>query len=290
MKIFTAFWFYVGIVIIGIIPFSLLYIVSDFVRFILHRVVGYRKKVIVDNLAKAFPEMSMRELKLLEKKVYINIADVFIEGIKAFMMTRKQILKRHKVINPEVLTPYLNNNQSIIGITAHYGNWEWGSLSSSIQIDAKAVAFYKKLTNKFIDSFVRKSRMKFGTTLVSITQTAVTFEKFVNQKSIFLMAADQNTIRRNLSISYWINFFGREIPFLHGPEKYSRMYNLPIFYIDIQRVRRGYYELELSLLVDDPSQLPEGEITKRYAQKLEEIIRKKPEDWLWSHRRWKLAR
>jgi KDO2-lipid IV(A) lauroyltransferase len=290
MRIITALSFYLGVFIVGIMPFPILYIFSDFFRFILQKVVRYRGKVIKENLTRAFPEMSSEEYKKLEKKVYRNISDIFLEGIKAFMMTRKQILKRHKVINPEILEEYLKNNQSIIGVTAHYANWEWGSLSASIQIDATSVAFYKRLSNGYIDRFVRKSRMKFGTILANITETASTFEKHVGQKSIFLMAADQNTIRRNLEISYWINFFGREIPFLHGPEKYSRMYNLPIFYIDIQRVKRGYYELELSLLVDNPSQLPNGEITNRYARKLEEIIRKKPEDWLWSHRRWKLAR
>jgi Kdo2-lipid IVA lauroyltransferase/acyltransferase len=290
MNILTALAFFFGLFLVGLMPFPILYGFSNILRFVLQKVFGYRRKVIVDNLTKAFPEMTPSELKKLEKKVYKNIADIFLEGIKAFMMTREQILKRHKVINPEVLEPYLKDNQSILGVTGHYANWEWGSLSASTQIDATPIAFYKRLSNSYIDKFVRKSRMKFGTILANITETASTFEKHVGQKSIFLMAADQNTIKRNLEISYWINFFGREIPFLHGPEKYAKMYNLPVFYIDIQRIRRGCYELELSLLVENPSTLPEGEITNRYARKLEEIIRKKPEDWLWSHRRWKLAR
>jgi KDO2-lipid IV(A) lauroyltransferase len=290
MNTLTTISFFIGQFIVGIIPFPVLYSFSNFLRFILQKIVGYRRNIIVDNLSKAFPNITGSELKKLENKVYKNIADIFLEGLKSFLMTRWQIIKRHKVINPELLDQYIKSGRSMIGITGHYGNWEWGSLSSSIQIDANVVAFYKKLNNKHIDKFVRRSRMKFGTQLVSIVNTAKAFEENVNNKTIFLMAADQNTIKKNLKISHWINFFGREIPFLHGPEKYSKMYNLPIIYIDIQRVKRGYYELELSVLVGNPTELPDGEITKRYAQKLEQIIRKKPEDWLWSHRRWKLAR
>jgi KDO2-lipid IV(A) lauroyltransferase len=290
MNILTAFTFFISLFIVGIIPFPILYEFSNFLRFVLQKVFGYRRRVIQDNLSKAFPEMNWKDLKKLEKRVYQNLSDVLLDGFKSFLMSRKQIIKRHKVINPEILDKYLNSGKSIIGITAHYGNWEWGSFSSSVQIDANVIGFYKRLKNKYVDRFVRRSRMKFGTTLVSIVQTGEAFKKNVGNKSIFLMAADQTTIKRNLNISHWINFFGREVPFLHGPEKYSKMFDLPIIYIDIQRVKRGFYELELSVLVDNPTELPDGEITKRYAHKLEQIIRKKPEDWLWSHRRWRFTR
>lgn len=290
MNILTATAFFIGQFFVGILPFPILYGFSNILRFFLQNVFGYRRKVIQENLSNAFPEMNGSDLKKLEKKVYRNLSDVLLEGFKSFLMTRKQIIKRHKVINPEILDEYLSSGKSIIGITAHYCNWEWGSLSSSVQIEANVVGFYKRLKNRYVDRFVRRSRMKFGTTLVSIVQTGEAFKKHVDNKTIFLMAADQTTIKRNLNISHWINFFGREVPFLHGPEKYSKMFDLPIIYIDIQRVKRGFYELELSVLVDNPCELPDGEITKRYANKLEQIIRKKPENWLWSHRRWRFTR
>ena len=198
--------------------------------------------------------------------------------------------RRHKVLNPEILKPFLDAGKSVLGVTGHYANWEWGSLSASPQIEATIIAFYKKLSNHYIDGFVRRSRMKFGTFLASIANTAQSFEEYINQKTVFVMAADQNPLGKTLDISYWNFFFGREIPFLYGPEKYSRLFNLPVFYIDIQRIKRGFYEVELSLLVEDPSKLPEGEITAIYVRRLEEAIRKKPENWLWSHRRWKFAR
>ncbi|MFP4556200.1 MAG: lysophospholipid acyltransferase family protein [Bacteroidales bacterium] len=290
MKIVSAFFFYFGVFLIGILPFPLLYIFSNLLRIVLHRVIKYRVDIVRDNLTNAFPEKSKSDLIELEKLVYKNLADIFLEGIKSFSLSTKQINKRHRVLNPQILDSYLNNKQDILGVTGHFANWEWGSLSASTQINASVVAFYKKLNNKYIDRFVRKSRAKFGTILASIDKTSKAFEVNIGRKTVFVMAADQNTIRKNLNKSHWFNFFGRSVPFLHGPEKYATLYNLPVVFIDIVRVERGYYEVELSTLAEKPSELPEGEITRRYAQALENRIRRKPEEWLWSHKRWKFAK
>ena len=132
------------------------------------------------------------------------------------------------------------------------------------------------------------SRAKFRTTLASIYETSLVFEHHANTPSVYIMASDQSP--SNASKSYWIKFLGRETAFLHGPEKYARMYNYPVMYVDVQRVKRGYYTLEAVLLTDDPASLPEGELTLMYSEKLGESIRKNPGSWLWSHKRWKLTR
>jgi KDO2-lipid IV(A) lauroyltransferase len=223
----------------------------------------------------------------MEKLVYKNLGDVFLEGIKAFTMTPRQVIRRHRVTNPEVLNQFYHSGRSVIGVTAHYCNWEWGSLSASLQTNFNTIAFYKRIDNSFIDRFVRSNRSKFGTTLVSIAETSKTFEENCGKPTAFLMAADQRTLRSRLHLAYNVNFLGIETPFLHGPEKYARAYNLPVVYIDVQRKSRGFYEIELSVLSDNSNELTEGEITQRYASKLEQIIRNQPENWLWSHRRWK---
>ena len=246
--------------------------------------------MIKENLAKAYPFLSNAEKCSLIKQIYRNISDVFIEGVKAFFMSHKQVVKRHRVLNPEIIEPYLNSGQSVLGLTGHIANWEWGSLSASGQINAQVVAFYKKLSNPIIDGFVRASRRKFGTKLASIENTLAGFEANIDNRTVFVMAADQNTVKKSLDYAYWIDFFGWNTPFLHGPEKYSKLFNLPIFYIDIRRVKRGLYEVEITKLVENPSEMAVGEITRIYAMKLEEVIRRKPEDWLWSHRRWRFAK
>ena len=280
------FLLFVGL--IGLIPFRVLYLFSDFIRFLLQRVIGYRKKVIIDNLKGSFPELPEKELKCTIRSVYKNLADVTVEGIKGFSMTHRQVKQRHFFLNPEIVETYLGQGKSIIALPSHFNNWEWGSLSPGLFTKYPIIAFYKPLSNKYIDRFLQKSRSKFGTQLGSIYKTALIFQRNANVPSIYIMAADQSPT--NAKKSYWVQFLGRDTAFLHGPEKYARMYNMPVIYADVQRVRRGFYTMKISVITEDPSEMEEGAITKAYAAKLEEAIRRNPGSWLWSHRRWKLSR
>lgn len=289
MPLIEIFFFFLSIVIIGLTPFFLLYGLSNVIQFFLYRVFRYRKKVVFQNLEGSFPLMTRNDLQRTTSLFYKNLTDVFLESIKAFTMGRKQIIKQHRITNPEVLEPFYKTGQCIIGVTGHYCNWEWGSLSASLQSKYPVVAFYKPLQNKLIDRFVRWSRSRFGTTLVPIGQTSLAFKKHRFQ-TIFLMAADQGMPHKFKDKAIWVQFLNRETAFLYGLEKHARSNNIPVIYVDVQRVKRGYYTVELSVLTTNPIELPEGKLTEIYARKLESIILKKPENWLWSHRRWKLSR
>lgn len=280
--------FYLFSLLVGLMPFPLIYKLSDFLSFFLRKVIKYRRDVIINNLESTFPELNSEEIKSLTRRVYLNLSDVTLEGIKSFTISRKQVLARHRILNPEILDPYLKAGKGIIGATAHYGNWEWGSLSPGLYINNKIIGFYKPLNNKPFDKFVRKSRSRFGTILTSIRETTRTFEANRGFPVIYIMAADQSP--SNLKMAYWVNFLGRDTAFLHGPEKHARINNFPVIYAAIRRVKRGYYEMKLSFLVEDPSQLPVGEITRLYAEQLESLIKEDPANWLWSHKRWKLSR
>ncbi len=288
MNLLITLVFIFFVFLIGLIPFPLLYLFSDFIRFILQRVAGYRKKVILQNLQETFPEMDEKKRKKLLSEIYRNLADITVESLKGFSMSARQVRKRHYIKNPELIESYILQGRSVIGLPAHFNNWEWGSLSPGLFVKHPIIAFYKPLSNKYIDRFLKRSRSKFGTTLSSIYITALTFERNAQIPSIYVMAADQSPTNRRKS--YWVPFLGRDTAFLHGPEFYARKHDIPVFYVDVQRVRRGYYTLEVSLLTDIPCELPDGEITRRYAAKLEEAILATPGSWLWSHRRWKMKK
>jgi Kdo2-lipid IVA lauroyltransferase/acyltransferase len=288
MGIVVTALFYLFAIIIGLLPFRLLYLLSDFVSFILRRVFKYRKEVVLKNLRNSFPELSKEEIRKIVKQTYLNLSDVFVEGIRAFTMSRKQIRARHLILNAEILDPYLDAGKGVIVVTGHYGNWEWGTLSPALQTKVQNIAFYKPLKNKWMDKMVNRNRSRYGTILAPIRQTTSTFEAFRGKPVIYLMAADQSPSNREAA--YWVNFLGRDTAFLHGPEKHSRINNYPVAFVAIRRVKRGFYELDLELLVEDPLKLPDGEITRLFVEKLEELIREDPANWLWSHRRWKLTR
>ncbi len=290
MNLFLAFIFIIFVLLLGLFPFFLIYQLSNLLYLFIYLIFGYRKEVIIQNLEKCFPEKSDTEIKKLLSAIYKNLTDNIVEGIKAFTMTRKQIVKRHKILNPELLNDYYESGQSIIAVTGHYCNWEWGSLSASLQTDYNVVGLYKPLSNKWIDSFMRWSRTRCGTTMASINETTSTFKKLKNTPTVFLMAADQSPGNKYKDKAYWINFLGRDTAFLHGPEKHAKTNDYIVVYIDVQRKKRGYYTIELSVLADNPTTLKNGEITNRFAKKLESVIYKEPANWLWSHRRWKLSR
>lgn len=277
------------IFLIGIIPFFLIYPFADLMYFLLFYVFKYRKSVIYNNLAASFPDMDKQQLDELFRLSYKNLTDILVEGIKGFTMTRSQIKKRHKILNPEILEPFYKQGKSVIALPTHYGNWEWGALSPGLFIkDFNIVGFYKKFSNAYVDRFMRKNRSRTGTSLVSIFETAKTFENLKDTPTAYIMAADQSP--SNARKSYWVDFLGRDTAFLHGPEYYAKKYDIPLVFVDIQRVKRGHYELTLSILADNPTELEDAEITRRYARMLESQIHKKAENWLWSHKRWKLTR
>jgi len=280
--------FLLSIYFIAIIPFWLLYRFSDVLSFLFYYVFLYRKKVILENLRKSFPEKSEKEIREITRKTYRNLSDLVVESIKTFSMSTKQVTKRFKIINPEIIDKYYLKGQSVIGVTAHYGNWEWGAMAGSLQIKHRAIAIYKPLTNKYIDNFIKRTRAENGTLLKSIYKTTETFESLKNQTCIFLLVADQSPSSTKKAI--WVDFLNQDTACLHGPEKHARANNYPVIYLHIKRVRRGYYELKAEILIENPSELEEGEVTRRYMNKLEQILKEKPEDWLWSHKRWKRKR
>lgn len=287
---YIVYWIFIFFVfLVGLIPFKLLYILSDFTRFILYRVIGYRKNVIETNLRNSFPEWSEDQYKKVIHGVYKNLTDIFIEGIKTFTLSKKQAVKRYKILNPEVVDQYYKQNKSVILVMGHYGNWEWGTLAAPLKLACKKVAIlYKPLSNPYIDKYMRKTRSRTGASMVSIYNTLKIFKEQKNVPTVFIMVADQSPGTSKIAI--WTSFLGQETAFLQGPEKYAKAFDLPVVFVNTTRVKRGFYEMELSVLCENPSSLKKGELTNMFAQKLESIIRNHPEDWLWSHKRWKMKR
>ena len=240
------------------------------------------------NLKNSFPEKDQEEIDILIKRFYHHLCDISLESLKAFSMSPEEIVKRHHIINPELADHYFGKGTSVIAEPGHYNNFEWGSLSPGLQMKYPILCFYKPLTNKFTDAYVKQHRMKFGTRMESIKFTSRAFEGLKSTPTAYIMAADQSPT--NLKDCYWIDFLGQDTAWLHGPEKYARLYNLPVVFVDIQKVKRGYYLLELVPLTEAPVSLPDGEITRLYAEQIEKSILNEPAYWLWSHKRWKQSR
>lgn len=254
--------------------------------FLMNTIFKYRKKVILENirLAKITEKTGISERKLLSG-IYKNLMDISLESIKGFSLSEKQIAKRHIVNNPELLDKAYSNNQSVLLVVGHYGNWEWGAFSPNFYLNHKIVALYKPLMNPLVEKFVLKRRASFGSVMASIDHTGKFFEENVDKTAMFLMAADQSPTRPDRAL--WIPFLGIPTPCIHGIEKYQEKYKLPVVYAEIIRMKRGLYHINLSWVKKDADLQESGKLTYDYMKKLEKTILRDPSNWLWSHRRWK---
>ncbi len=270
---------------ISILPFWLLYRVSDIFAFLLRDVFHYRKKVIYQNLSRSFPEKSPAEIEKIAGRFYVNLADIIVETIKMLTVSSHSMRKRCTFKNPEVIETYYSENKSVIALASHYGNWELGNHGLTLNSKQKVLAIYKSLSNKYFDTLMYNMRCKFGTLMMDMKKMYPTIISYKDEPTISVMVADQTPSDPTTSI--WVNFLNQDTLVFLGTEKIAMKTNYPLLYCNLQREKRGYYSVEFIELFDQPNTTSENEITVAYTKLLEKIITEKPENWLWSHKRWK---
>lgn len=275
------------VLIFALLPFKALYLVSDFISWLLYTVLGYRKKVVFQQLKASFPNRTDEEITEIAIASYHNLADVIVESIKGFTMRESTFRKRYKFVNPELAAKNNEIGRSSIHIAAHYGNWEWGAMTYPLWFPSPVLGFYKPLSNKYIEAYCRRKRGRFNMDLIPIGQTAQAFESHKVEAVTYVFMSDQSTWSDK---AHWVTFLGQDTACPPGADKYARLLKCPVYYIDIQRVKRGYYEIKLSTISDGNEVIQEGEITERFMRHLENILLEKPGNWLWSHKRWKKKR
>jgi KDO2-lipid IV(A) lauroyltransferase len=281
--IFTLVAFFLKI--ISLLPFWLLYLISDLLYFFLYYIFKYRRKVVQTNLANAFPEKSQVERKGIEKRFYSFLADMMLESIKSISISPKELKKRYKFENLEVITKYLENGRSVIAVSGHYGNWEWGPLSIPSEFKNDVLVVYKPLSDKKFDFKINSIRSRFGAIMVSMKMTLRKVAEYKNIPHVLVLVGDQTPTREESQ--YFTTFLNQPTAVFLGIEKIAIKANNPIIYFTIKRIKRGYYKSVVKPLVEFPKNTKEYEITNAHTLELENLIREKPEYWLWSHRRWK---
>lgn len=275
--------------ILTLLPLRLLYPFSDLIYLILYYIIGYRKKVVLNNLRNSFPERSGEWIHKTSKKFYRHFADLFVEMAYSIHMGKEESLRRFHFTNPEIIRPYYEREQSIIILAAHYGNWEWPNIMPKL-IDHQVLGVYKPLQNKSINRFWLKIRGRFGSICVPMDatlRTIITYQRKKKPAALYL-PADQRP--QYDSIHNWSSFLNQDAPVITGPEKLSRKFRLPVVFLNIKKLKRGYYSGTFQVICDDPAGIPKDHITIKYLENLENMIRKRPELWLWSHKRWKYHR
>jgi KDO2-lipid IV(A) lauroyltransferase len=268
------------------LPMKILYIKSDVLYLFMYYIIGYRKKVILENLKLSFPEKSEDELKKISKKFFKHFIDLIMESIKAFSISKKQISKRYKYLNPELINKYAKQGRSIALVGAHQANWEW-SFGMPLVLDINSFGAYTKLNNKFFEKVIRNSREKFGFKGYKTSDLIKGMQKNFKDKNqgLYLLLSDQSP--QPHKTYYWRSFFNIKVPVHTGAEMLSKRFDLVVINYVAKKVKRGYYEVEFQLITDTPKEFENYQITDKYTELTEDYIKQQPELYLWSHKRFK---
>ncbi len=268
----------------SLLPFFILYRFSDLAYFIMYYIVGYRKAVVMNNLTIAFPEKSEKEKIIIAKKFYKNLTDTFIETIKLISISKKAFNKM-ATIDLDASIELAKKGKSIQFHAGHQFNWELANWLIAEKMPIPFVGVYMKINNPAINKIFYDLRSKMGTVLVSAQEFKNKMHQLLSQQYCLGLAADQNP--GNVTSAYWLNFFNKPTPFVTGPDKGALKNNTAVVFMKLIKIKRGQYRFETEVLFEDTTTLKEGEITLRYRDVLEDTIRKNPDNYLWSHRRWR---
>lgn len=275
---------------ISIMPFWFIYFLSGLLSIFLRVGIRYRRSVILANLEKSFPEKDPGEIEKILRNYYRNLSDVILEVIKLEHIRPETLLKRFKFENFELFEDTLSKGQGIIVAIGHCGNWEWMGTALGLMSGHKGYAIIKPLSDKRFNRYMQMLRHRLNEeSTIPFKDTFRMMLRNSKQRPTFnVFAADQTPTREE--INYWATFLGQDTPFFLGIERIAKALGFAVIFIDIQRTGRGYYRGVMKLITHEPGNDPEFSITDSYISCLEEAIRNNPDNWLWSHRRWKHKR
>ena len=275
--------------LVAILPFRVIYILSDIMYFIIYYIVGYRKKVVYENLKHSFPEKSQQEINTIMKKFFQHLCDVSLETLKYSRMNEKVVDERVKMRGMEIIEEYYKQGKSVILLTMHYNNWEWTGAMQRYMTAEFSYVYNDLRSNREFENFMLKSRVHLGGKSVPVghsVRTALSFASSSKPQGLMLVA-DQTSPSNS---QFWTTFLNQETAFFSGPMKIAVKTNQPVVFLHIRKTSRGHYEFCISKLIDNPAEVNSDKILLAYVRKIESIIKAEPEFWLWSHRRWKHKR
>lgn len=272
--------------LISILPFRLLYILSDGLYLCIYYIFGYRKQVVTDNLCLVFPEKSELEIKTIAKAFYHHLCDMIFESIKSMTITEAEMKSRFTFTNIEVIQDIENQQKSIILMCAHYASWEWMFILQTY-VKSRGNGVYKRLSNRYFDKLVKRIRAKYNTYLITTKETIPTLTDLKQQGVLTIngFASDQSP--KLHKAHYWKEFMGIKVPVHTGAEMLAKKLDMAVVFFAVKKVKRGYYQATFKTITSTPKTQNNYEITDFFLNLVEKQIFEAPEYYLWTHKRWK---
>lgn len=274
------------IILFSKLPLRVLYVLSDVIFFLMYSLVGYRKKVVTENLKNSFPKKSESEIDKIRKSFYRNFSDYIVETLKSFTISSKELRVRVQHLNQDVFHEANAENKNVILLTGHVFNWEWFNALATIIPQENCFPVYRKVQNSFWEEKIKGIRNRFGNTALEAKEVIRHILRNPNDgKSVYMFVADQSP--HVSEVSFGLNFLNQKTPAFIGYDKLSTRMDLAFVFCEMKKVKRGYYQINYYRIYPDGEKFVEYEVVKKFHKLLENTINKRPDNYLWSHRRWK---
>ena len=268
--------------ILSYLPLTFLYILSSIVSIFLPHF--YRRKVVEKNLVNSFPKISSFKLEKLIKNFYSHFCDIFFETIKSYSISTQELKKRVIFSNFDELNHKLEKKEKVLVLASHQCNWEWLLLASQLNLNQPLNVIYKSISNRKIDKILIKSRSRFGSKLIESKKALLYIRRNIKKIGIIAVVADQSPIKKNKKS--WRMLLNQDTAFFKSVEYLPRLMNSHVYFASMKRLTRGKYSVRFDL-ISTPNQNSKKDILSEYVRKLENQIKQKPDEWLWTHKRWK---
>ncbi|MDA9759770.1 lysophospholipid acyltransferase family protein [Flavobacteriaceae bacterium] len=278
--IYPLLWF------VSILPFRLLYAVSDVLYVVLYHIVGYRKQTVQENLKLVFPDKSEAERQLITKRFYHHLCDMILEAIKSMSISVEDMKARFKFTNIELIKEFEKQNKSIVLMCAHYGSWEWIFIIQTY-VKFRGYAVYKRLNNIYFDKLVRGIRARYNSYLVTTKETIPTLIENKKKGVLTMNGFVSDQTPKKGKAYHWNTFMGIEVPIHTGAEMLAKKLDMPVIFFSVKRIKRGFYETTFQTLAEQPNEYKNYAITDQFLKHVEQQIIEAPEYYLWTHKRWK---
>lgn len=279
--------YYIFVIPVSYLPLPVLYLFTDLFYLLLITVIPYRRSVVRVNLENAFPNKTSKERRKIERKFYRYLTDLLAESAKNLTISKKKLIKRFTVSNPELIEKYYDQKRDVLLVSGHYNNWEFFLTAQDLLFNYQAVGVGKPLSNPFWDKKINARRGRFGMHVIHRKNFDKKFNAFMKDEKPFatLLLVDQSTA--DSLKSFWTTFLNQQTAVIYGPEMLAVKHDLPVLFFHTEKIKRGYYNIKLQLITDQPRTTDWGDITRAHVKMMEKVIQDCPERWVWSHKRWK---
>lgn len=270
--------------LISLVPIRLLYAMASFAFFLAYYIPGYRKAVVIQNIARSFPDKQYGEILCIVRKFYACFTSYFAEVIKSISVSSDALDKRIQFENLELINRYIDAGQNVVACLGHCGNWEMLNYMP-VKLPNNVYAIYKPLRSEVINKLMIKVRSRFGMKLIpnkSVTRHILTLK---SAPALYLFLADQ--CPRIKEDKYKFQLLNQMTYVFSGMEKLARVSKSAVIYLHITQLSKGNYRVTCVPVCAATELMNEGDVTRKYIDLLTENIQEDPYSWLWTHRRWK---